>query len=311
MKFTKLFILTLVSLGLTSLSTKVIASETPYVIELAPVAQINYQPFAGLPANERFSIGLKISDSAFSDLQDASEQNNGRRLRVRIRPTDNGDFFVANGAKNLPIEISNLGNSGGFGRNNKNVYQDFRIGDKLRDQNFDFNISIPASIYADPGTFQLPITVELVDRNTNKVIGEADFEVQALVGVSLQSNIAGSSVNQNKNSRFAMVNFGELRSGDSQQVSLQVRGNTSADITLTSEHKGRLQHVDDKQLYIDYSVDADGMASSLETPLNLNRPVEKTLRGSAYPVTIIIGDLRGSFAGEYRDVITVEIRPKL
>jgi len=311
MKLPQWLALALLLVGYSASSIQARANETPYDINLAPVAQITYEPFSGLPSRERLSISLARSDLAASDLATAIEQNRGRRLRLRIRTANSTGFFAVNGAQKLPVQISRLGNSRGFGSANNEVYQDLVIGNNLRSQRFDFRLSIPASIFAEPGAFSLPLNVELVDLTSNAVIADSNLEIQAVVGVRLQTNIAGANTNRNVNSRFAMVNFGVLESGESQQVSLQIRGNSSADITLTSENDGKLRHNDDSELFVDYSVNVDGEASSLESPLNMIRAVDKTIRGSAYPVKIIIGDVEGSFAGPYRDVITVEVRPTI
>jgi len=288
-----------------------LANETPYDLRPEQVAQINYDPFTGLPAREKLRINLDLSEFAASDLATALEQYRGRRLRIRIRPSNNGSFSAAGERQNLPINVSRARGQRGFSQTNNEVYQDLVIRNNLRARVFEFLLSVPAAIYADPGTFTLPLNMELVDLDSNTILSVAELNVKAIVGVRLQTNIAGASGNRNTNSRFAMVNFGSLETGETQAVSIQVRGNASADITLTSENDGRLRHRRHQDLFVDYSVEVDGEPSNLENPLNLTRSVEKTIQGSAYPMKITIGDVSKAFSGPYRDVITVEVRPKL
>ena len=61
---------------------------------------------------------------------------------------------------------------------------------------------------------------------------------------------------------------------------------------------------------VNYSVVVDKVRSELDMPLNLNRPVSKSLKGVSYPMQVIVGDVNGAFAGTYEDMITVEVRPQ-
>ena len=287
------------------------ATESPYDINLLAAPTINYDPFSGQIEAEAFRVRLDLSDVARSDRRTVSQQNRGRRLKLRIKPTTNSDFAVVNGIETLPLDVTPLGNARGFGRTATEVFQEFTVGNNLILRTFNFVMAVPASIYADPGNYVLPINIELLDVVSNAVLTSIETEIKVLVEVSLQSNIAGGSVNRNANSRFTLVDFGVLETGESQQISLQVRGNASANITLTSENDGRLQHTEDEQLFVNYSVDVDGEPSELEQPLQLIRAVDQTIQGSAYPIEIKIGDVGGSFSGSYRDIITVEVRPTL
>lgn len=165
------------------------------------------------------------------------------------------------------------------------------------------------SIYADADIYTLPMIVELVDTVTEQILVESLVNLEVMIDIQVQANIAGSDVRTGERIRVPVVNFGELKRGDSRRVSLQVRANTPAMITIESENKGRLRHKEENNLYVDYGVHVDGEGSTLENPLVLNREIAKTIEGSAYPMDIIIGDVTSSFAGSYRDVITVEVRP--
>lgn len=311
MNATKYFLLVVAGLLAVFYSIQAQAVDSPYQINLLAAPVINYDPFSGQIESERYRIRLELSDSASADRRAALEQNRGRRLKLRIKAADNGDFEVQNGIRSLPIDISPAGNRRGFGRTDQEFFKEFTIRNNLRPENIGFIVAVPASIYADPGEYLLDIDVELIDVVSNAVLTNIEAQIKVLVEISLQSNIAGGSVNRNANSRFTIVDFGVLETGETQQLSLQVRGNTSADISLRSENQGRLKHVDEEDLFVDYSVNVDGEASDLERPLRLIRAVDKTIRGSAYPMEIKVGDVEGSFSGSYRDIITVEVRPSL
>jgi len=93
-------------------------------------------------------------------------------------------------------------------------------------------------------------------------------------------------------------------------VFLQVQGNTDAEIILSSENNGHLTHRSEQNAKINYSIEFDGKQSQLKTPLQVARPVAKTLRGSSYPLKVTIGDVEGSYSGQYRDIITIDVNPQ-
>lgn len=295
--------------GFLSFSSYSLATESIYDIELISATTLNYDPFSGQEERETFKFRVLVNEAALEDLDNAREVNRGRQLRLRFRSIDNRNIVFQNGSQNLPLEVTPSGNSRGFRSSAREFYQNFTLRNSLRPVEFEFEFGIPASLYADPGEFLLPFDVDLVDVASNMVLNSLELEVRALVELSLQFNIAGGSVNRNTISRFTLVDFGELETSESQRLSLQIRGNSSADIRLTSENNGTLQHVDEEDLSIDYSVTVDGAPSTLARPFNLIRAVDPVISGSAYPIQITVGEVEGAFAGAYRDIITVEVRP--
>ena len=130
----------------------------------------------------------------------------------------------------------------------------------------------------------MPLDIDLIDIDTQEVLDKNQLIIEVSVGEKLQTNIAGADINSNTNSRFAVVNFGVLKSEDSRRLPIQIRGSTLADIAVSSENKGELIHIGEPDLSVNYSVNVDGVFSELEIPLNISRPIEKTLRGVSYPI---------------------------
>lgn len=91
---------------------------------------------------------------------------------------------------------------------------------------------------------------------------------------------------------------------------IQVRGNAPANIKVSSENDGRMKHEEREDTYVDYSVVVDGESSTLESPLELQRIVASDLEGSAYPMTVTIGNVDSSYAGAYQDLITIDVSPQ-
>lgn len=287
------------------------ATESPFDVSVETVSKIVYEPFSGLPSNQEFKITLEPSNSVSRQPDAANEGGSNRRFRLRIRPSDNEDFRAQGQRQNLTTRISSNSQRGRFRRVNNEYRQDFRVrNNNLRAKIFELTFSVVASQYADPGIYRLPLDVDLLDMASEEILNETKYILEITVGKKLQTNIAGANTNQNVNSRFAVVNFGVLKTGDSRRISIQIRGNTLADIKLSSENNGRLVHTRESDLFVNYSINVDGIPSELESPLSITRSIKKTLRGVAYPMDIIIGDAEDKFAGKYRDIITVEVRPK-
>jgi len=290
--------------------TQAFSMQSPFRLNLAPVSKVIYEPFSGQPAHQPLKITFDTNSSPRLN-GDADEVEGNRRFRIRIKPSNNGEFYAIGRQQKLASKISSNNQNRQFTRVNNEYRQDFRVrGNSQRATTFELTLSVVESQYADPGIYSLPLDIDLIDIDTQEVIDKNQLVIEVSVGEKLQTNIAGADVNQNTNSRFAVVNFGVLKSGDSRRLSIQIRGNTLADITVSSENNGELVHVDEPDLSVNYAVNVDGVFSELEVPLNINRPIERTLRGVAYPMDIVIGDVEHEFAGKYRDIITVEVRPK-
>ena len=288
-----------------------IAQINPYEIDIITPNRIIYEPFSGLPGVEKLAVKLVLNNAARENEPDIAIQNNGRLFQLRFRSQDNTELVASSiGLSELPVSLEPAARRRGFSKNDNEYIQDFSInGRRLNQLEFGFTVFVNESIYADAGIYTLPIVVELVDVVTDRVLIERLVELEVLVDIQLQANIAGADTRSVDRIRVPVIDFGTLKRGDSRRVSLHVKANTPAKIMIKSENKGRLLHEEQNGLYVDYSVNVDGEASTLESPLIITRDIAKTIEGSAYPMDVIIGDITSSFAGSYRDVITVEVRP--
>lgn len=286
------------------------ATDNPFNVQIEPASRISYEPFSGLAGVDTLKVKLGLSQASTANIESTSQQNSGRNFRIRFRMEDNSELFAFGEKRKLPISISPATRARGFKQVANEYRQDFRINGRLRARQFDFLVGIPESIFAEPGNYTLPLLVELIDVETLTVLDEQRFDIEAFVNIQMQTNIAGTHSRPGGRVRVPVVDFDVLETGESKRVSIQVRANALASITVKSKNKGRLRHRRSRGLYVDYSVSVDGETSTLKNPLILTRSVAKTIRGSAYPMDITIGDVNGAFAGSYRDTITVEVRPQ-
>ena len=291
-------------------SSLAFAVEPELKLDIKPLSEAIYEPFSGLAANQNLKI--EFTNNVLRGSDRTQLDNSTKRLKVLIFQANEQSLLARGDQQNLHVQLLSNSQQGRF-RKIENLYQHSlrpQSLNRLREQELEFTIHIPESQFAEPGIFRLPLEVQLVDIESEQVLDEQTILVEISVSKRLQANIAGAQTNSNPNSKFAVVNFGVLKTNDSRRVSIQVRGNTSAQVKVSSENRGRLVHTKDSNLFINYSVDVDGEVSELNRPLWLSREVDKTLSGVAYPMDIIIGDAENKFAGQYRDIITVEVRPR-
>lgn len=275
-------------------------------------AQILYEPFSGQPASEFFQVRIDISSEQNSEIGVTSTSNNDR-TRLRIRPTANSSFNAQNDDRTaLPIVLENNNDGGRLNFVNREYRYDFNLNQQTNSViDLDFIASVAPSIFATPGVYVLALDIDLIDAiSGEELVSGQLLELEILVEAKLQTNIAGTRSAAVDGVKLSMIDFGILETGESERVFIQIRGNARASITVSSENNGRLLLEQTSNNYIGYSVSVDGEMSTLETPLNLRRGVAQDLRGSSYPMDITIGDVKGAFAGLYKDLITVEVTPQ-
>ncbi len=310
-----LITLALIVFGSVLYSAKVWSQAPPIEIRIPDnTATIEYKPFSGIPANET----LKLE---FAVVPDFGEQSSGplkadqerRLVSVRIRPSVLGPFAaIGEGNKKLPITVNPKSNSGRFNYFNDEYRHDFHIKPfSGESQMIEYRLSIPPSIFATAGLYELPLYIGVVDVKTGAPLSDLlELQVSVIVEPRLQVNIAGAQSISQSGAHMSTIDFGELQTGESRRVFIQVRGNAPAVINISSENEGKLQAPDDADMKINYSVLVDNEASELATPLSINRSVAQSLRGSSYPMTVKVGEVEGAFSGAYQDIITVEVRPQ-
>ena len=212
----------------------------------------------------------------------------------------------------LPIAFENNNGNGRLNLFNGEYQYDFNVNQQSGSSiQLDFTASVPASIFAAAGLYVLGLEIDLVDAASGEPVASTQlFDFQVLVEPKLQTNLAGTRSAGVDGVKLSVIDFGELKTGMSERIFIQIRGNAPAKITVSSENKGRLLMEKTTHDFIDYSVSVDGESSTLEAPLNLRRPVTQDLRGTSYPMDVKIGNVEGAFAGVYRDVISIEVQPQ-
>ena len=287
------------------------AQVPPIDVRLKPLPVINYQPFSGRTAEQLLRVEfVVIPDVSEQDVE--SEQTlDPRRVSLRIRPSEIGPFAASGESGQLPIRVRPLEAKGSFDFFDNEYRHDFTVVPFSNEiETISYQIYINPGLYAVAGRYNLPLYVGIVDVVTQEPLTDLiAVNVDVLVEPKLQVNIAGTSTAKGPGSKIPKIDFGELETGEMRRVFIQLRGNAPATIRVSSENAGVMKGSEPKTS-VNYSVVVDKVRSELDKPLTLNRPVPKSLKGTSYPMQVIVGDVEGAFAGIYEDMITVEVRPQ-
>lgn len=124
-----------------------------------------------------------------------------------------------------------------------------------------------------------------------------------------QMNIVGAAGTFGEGFRVTSIDFGEMRTGATRRVFLQLRANTAARLRIDSANRGRL-------LRADAAADETGIAYGallLGSPVDLTRrweqPVDapRSLAGASVSLDFTLGPVEGHPAGSYSDLLEVEL----
>lgn len=276
--------------------------------------QINYDPFSGVAGNETLFINIEPSRGQASEAESLNGEQANNRFKLRISPSNIGSNLnvISNSGGALPISFGSSNRSGRLEKSNNGYVFNFSMnGASRKQQRFEFSLDIPPSLYADADRYFLSLDIEVLEADSQEVVAlSRTVELEVIVKPKLQISLAGTRSGFNSDAKFSVVDFDVLETNESKQIFLQIRGNTQAHISVSSENHGKLRHTELPGAFIDYSINVDGTQSNLNSPLDLSRSVAKNFRGSNYPILISIGEVRGSFAGAYKDIITIDVEPQ-
>ncbi len=265
-----------------------------------------YEPFSGLPSNETFSLEIKNRSS-----REAESAELNKQYDIRLRPSTGGDVKLISASNGeLPLNVVASDSPALAQRNGAYIHSIGYSALSGKHIQLDYALIIPEHIWASPESYSLSFDIALVNTlDDSDVLALAVIDVFAIVNPKLQANLAGQVSSFEEGVDVAIVDFGTLETGESKRLFIQVRGNSPALISLSSENQGAMVHSLNPKWRVDYSVIVDGQISDLSSPLELKRSVKRNFRGSAYPMDINVGDVMGRFAGKYRDVITIDVNP--
>lgn len=166
---------------------------------------------------------------------------------------------------------------------------------------------VPGS-FAGPGRYTDQISLKASDGSSTI----EEIELPLAIQVSPEANIAltGQASNGYSAKGGGGLNFGELKPGKERSAFLFVRSNVSYALNISSENRGVLAHQQETgdHARIPYSAWLDQERLSLTTPTTVQTAgMTPVYRSRPHKLSARIEPFRNKLAGEYRDVILVEV----
>lgn len=157
-----------------------------------------------------------------------------------------------------------------------------------------------------PGDYSLPVRVQL--RGVDQPLGPSTGTVALRSIARAQINLAGTAGSYESGSDAATIDLGELTTGKTGRAFLQLRSNTAANLSFTSEHHGYLVS-GASAAQIPYQLTFAGKRVDLSNTDRLSAETPATLRGSSFELGVTVGNVTGATAGRYSDNIVIDVSP--
>lgn len=179
---------------------------------------------------------------------------------------------------------------------------------------FKIRVEVPAGEIAPAGLYSDTVTVRLFDLSgAASQIGESSATVTAVIEARAQINLAGGSVSPPGGAfAYDRLDFDTLARGATRQAMVQVRSTAPVSIRISSDNKGvllRSPALNGAALSYDLVLDGETLALSGGQSAILRSPPVQFARTS-YPLEVrIVGDPDVLPAGEYEDLLTIDVTP--
>ncbi len=175
----------------------------------------------------------------------------------------------------------------------------------------ELDVTVVRNAVVEAGIHQadLRLSVEAVDGEA--LLPPIPLHVILQSAPRAQVNIAGAAGSFASESSVEVVDFGTAATGITRQVFVQVRANTQSTLTVKSQHRGLLHHVEmgDRGTVIAYTVVLDGRPVDLAEAWSYRVDPPRTLAGVSLPMDLTLGAVTGQMSGRYEDLITIDIAP--
>ncbi len=175
----------------------------------------------------------------------------------------------------------------------------------------DLQAILNGPVFAPAGEYSAPLQLQLFSNGT-AVGSPYTYNLPLSVKARAQVNIAGSSGSFGSGGTMDKVDFGQLETGESKTVYVQLLSNADVDVSFSSLNGLKLQHSDPsrQQTPIAYAAVFNGSSLPLTSPgaiYKVRRSADTSLSGSSLPLTLTVGTVQDNLAGTYQDIITITV----
>jgi hypothetical protein len=179
------------------------------------------------------------------------------------------------------------------------------------DGQVEFQAILNGPVFGPAGEYTAPLQLQLFSNGT-AVGSPYTYNLPLSVKARAQVNIAGSSGSFGGAGTVDKVDFGDLQTGESRTVYVQLLSNADVDVSFSSLNGLKLKHVDParQQTPIAYAAVFNGSSLPLTSPgarYKVRRSADTSLSGSSLPLTLTVGTVQDNIAGTYQDIITIDV----
>lgn len=174
-----------------------------------------------------------------------------------------------------------------------------------------FDVVVTGDVVPDAGEHHAALRIEIGPLGGEPLVRLGPIEVVLASPPRAQLNIAGAAGAFGSTSSVEVIDFGEARGGAVKRAFLQVRANTEARLTFSSENGGSLRRLDadDDEPGIDYLVTLDGGPIDLRREAKRDIDPPRTMAGQSLHLDFELGPTSARRSGRYEDLLMVSIDP--
>lgn len=280
---------------------------TPYT-SYAQMGDVTILAPSGIPAPYDPFSGIATAEQSEIELVYTGEGN--REVLLDISPDFDAPWALLGEGGIIDFDLTSTDLPGAVVLNER-FEASLTLEGNATPKSINLDFFIPELQYADAGMYLIELVIVARDPVTREPLSaERRFRVESTVVPRAQTNIAGAASSFDAGVNFAVIDFGEPETGETERVIIQVRANAETLIQLTSDNQGKLANQESEGFFIPYSVVVDGVSSNLEAPLEITRRPPRNLAGAAYPMDVILGDVTGAASGRYEDMIHIDVFPQ-
>lgn len=257
------------------------------------IVSIPYEPFS---ANDALGeLRIRVENSGDESCE----------ARLYVRPLDGAFHLAGSGGATLEWRFRDSASSSAHAGEAGPFVAHVAGGDA---EEIAIPIAAPAGQIVPRGAYTTDLEIRAEDAAGAPVdVRRANPSITADVSARVLMSISGVRWGP-RGLAPAGIDFGQLETGETGRVFVNVWANSSVTVMLSSQNGGRMLNLENPALPgIDYAARFDGAAVSLASGAILQRAPPLRTEGASYELAITVGDVSNRYAGRYQDIISVTV----
>jgi len=245
----------------------------------------------------------------------------GTSLQLRIRNTGSATctarLALLNGSGQIaPLNFPEIGLdveasvSSGMNQHISTLHSSSALVELPADRTTDLTIDFFTEQYdaISAGDYELDISVVLIDVTSEARLIDLAGSLNVSVEARAQINLAGTAGNFGTDTYSDMIFFEEPEPGDRSRFFVQSRSNAQTTLTIRSQNGGKMTNPNIPENAVHYDFIFEGEEVDLTSPWTISNRLQTDSNGLSEEVIVQISeDNKPFFAGDYEDIITIEI----